>query len=187
MWLFSKPFPSTNTDEIIARSDVEFDKDVSSDGKGSVRIVGKGPLTVKLFEVTGLDVDNTRLTYEAKVKTEKLDGKAYLEMWCRFPGKGEFFSRGLQMVATGDTNWMTMETPFFLKKGEKPDLVRLNLVLTGKGTVWIDGIRLLKGPPVSINKKPPVAPGVFFIRENCQDASASTDVSISVTLSPLSA
>jgi hypothetical protein len=39
-----------------------------------------------------------------------------------------------------------MQTPFFLKKGEKPERVKLNLVITGKGTAWIDGIRLIKGP-----------------------------------------
>jgi hypothetical protein len=38
------------------------------------------------------------------------------------------------------------ETPFFLKKGENPDNVKLNLVINGKGTAWIDDIRVLKGP-----------------------------------------
>ncbi len=47
---------------------------------------------------------------------------------------------------TGTTNWTTMETPFFLKKGENPDNIKLNLVIKGKGTVWIDDIRLLKAP-----------------------------------------
>jgi len=38
------------------------------------------------------------------------------------------------------------ETPFFFKKGENPDNIKLNLIIKGKGTVWIDDIRLLKGP-----------------------------------------
>jgi len=33
-----------------------------------------------------------------------------------------------------------------LKKGQKPELVKLNLVITGKGTVWIDDIKLIRGP-----------------------------------------
>jgi hypothetical protein len=86
------------------------------------------------------------LIYQAKVRTEEMVGRAYLEMWCHFPGKGEFFSRGLLSPLTGTTNWMTEETPFLLKRGEKPDLVKLNLVINGKGTAWIDDIRLLKGP-----------------------------------------
>ena len=67
-------------------------------------------------------------------------------MWCRFPGKGEFFSRGLQSPLTGTTDWTTEETAFFLKKGENPDNVKLNLVINGSGTAWIDDVRLLKGP-----------------------------------------
>jgi len=34
----------------------------------------------------------------------------------------------------------------FFKKGENPDNVTLNLVINGKGTVWIDDIHLIKAP-----------------------------------------
>jgi hypothetical protein len=99
-----------------------------------------------LYEVHNLAVEDARLIYQARVRTEGIVGQVYLEMWCHFPGKGEFFSRGLQNSLTGSNEWVTMETPFFLKKGEKPDSVKLNLVVNGKGTAWIDDIRLLKGP-----------------------------------------
>jgi hypothetical protein len=141
-----KEFPLDSVEGIIAQSDVQLDKDVSSDGHGSLKIITKEPLTVKLLEVEGINIDDARLIYEAKVKTEGLEGKAYLEMWCQFLGKGEFFSRGLQTTASGNTGWMTMETPFFLQKGEKPERIKLNLVVEGKGTVWIDHLRLIKGP-----------------------------------------
>ena len=103
------------------------------------------PTVVRLFELGDLDVENARLIYQAKLRTEGVEGKVYLEMWCHFPGKGEFFSRGLQTPLTGTTDWVTKEIPFFLKKGENPDNVKLNLVLDGKGTIWIDEIKLLKG------------------------------------------
>ncbi|MCH8120599.1 MAG: hypothetical protein IIC00_12845 [Planctomycetes bacterium] len=67
-------------------------------------------------------------------------------MWCHFPGRGEYFSKGLMNPLTGTTDWTTEEIPFLLKKGQNPDNVKLNLVIDGKGTVWIDDIRLLKGP-----------------------------------------
>jgi hypothetical protein len=41
---------------------------------------------------------------------------------------------------------VTLQIPFFLKKGEKPDYVKLNIVINGTGTVWIDDVRLLKAP-----------------------------------------
>jgi hypothetical protein len=141
-----KKFPIDSPEGIITQSGVQFDKEISSDGNGSLRIIATGPTVVRLFELGDIDIENSRLIYLAKVRTEGVEGQVYLEMWCQFPGKGEFFSRGLQTPLTGTTNWTREETPFFLKKGENPDNVRLNLVINGKGTAWIDDIRVLKGP-----------------------------------------
>ena len=102
--------------------------------------------TFRLFEVENPGVEQCVVTYRAKLKTENLTEPAYLEMWCRFPGKGEFFSRGLANAVTGSNDWASYETPFFLKKGEKPDLIKLNLVLKGAGKVWVKDVELLKGP-----------------------------------------
>jgi hypothetical protein len=141
-----KRFPVDNMQGVITQSGVQMDKEVSSDGNGSLRISAKEPITVRLFEVGDIDVENARLIYQAKVRTEGVEGQVFLEMGCHFPDKGEFFSRGLQTPLTGTTEWTTEETPFFLKKGENPDNVKLNLVVNGRGTAWIDDIRLLKGP-----------------------------------------
>ncbi len=141
-----RSFPMDSLEGIITQSGVQLDSTISNDGKGSLKITAMEPTVFRLFEINSIDVDNARLIYRAKVRTEGIEGQAYLEMWCRFPGKGEFFSRGLQSPLTGTTNWTTEETPFFLKKGEKPDLVKLNLVINGKGTAWIDDVHLLKGP-----------------------------------------
>jgi hypothetical protein len=141
-----KRFPVDTMEGIITQSGVQIDKAVSSDGNGSLRITSTEPMVVRLFEVGDIDVENARLIYQAKVRTEGVEGKVYLEMWCHFVGKGEFFSRGLQTPLTGTTGWTTEETPFFLQKGENPDNVKLNLVIDGKGTAWIDDIHLLKGP-----------------------------------------
>jgi hypothetical protein len=141
-----KKFPIDSLEGIITQSGVQFDKEVSSDGNGSLKMVATEPTVVRLFELGDIDVENARLIYQAKVRTEGVEGQVYLEMWCHFLGKGEFFSRGLQTPLTGTTNWTTEETPFFLKKGENPDNVKLNLVINGKGTAWIDDIRVLKSP-----------------------------------------
>jgi hypothetical protein len=65
-------------------------------------------------------------------------------MWCQFSGKGEFFSRDLSSPLTGTTDWSSEETRFFLKKRENPDNVKINLVVEGVGTVWIDDVHLLE-------------------------------------------
>jgi len=141
-----KRYPLDNLDGIISQSGVEVDKAVSSDGQGSLRVTTTGPTVVRLFEIGDLEVENARLIYQARVRTKDVEGQVYLEMWCHFPGKGDFFSRGLQTPLTATAEWTTEETPFFLKKGDKPDRVKLNLVINGRGTAWIDDIRLLKGP-----------------------------------------
>jgi hypothetical protein len=141
-----KHYPLDSTEGIITRTNISLDKNISSDGNGSLRIVTSEPVTVKLFECGDIDVENARLIYRARLRTEDVKGQAYLEMWCRFPGKGEFFSRGLNSPLSGTAEWTAQETPFSLKKGENPDDIKLNLVINGTGTLWIDDIRLLKGP-----------------------------------------
>jgi hypothetical protein len=141
-----KQFPITSMEGIITQSEVQIDNEISSDGNGSLRVTANKPAVIRLFEIGDIDVENARLIYQARVRTENVEGQVYLEMWCHFPGKGEYFSRGLQTPLTGTTEWTTEETPFFLKKGENPDNVKLNLVIKGEGTAWIDDIRLLKGP-----------------------------------------
>jgi len=127
-------------------SDATISKDVKlTDEKAWLAECTK-PQVIRLFEVADPGIDRCMLIYRAKLKTEGLDGQAYLEMWCRFPGKGEFFSRGLQNPVTGSNDWASYETPFFLKKAESPDLVKLNLVVKGTGKIWIKDIELLKAP-----------------------------------------
>lgn len=141
-----KHYPLDSLEGIISRSGIELDTTVSSDGKGSLRVTAAAPVTVRLYETGDIPVDNARLVYQARLRTENVQGQAYLEMWCRFPGKGEFFSRALQAPLSGTAEWSSQETSFSLKEGEDPDEIKLNLVINGTGTVWIDDIRLIKGP-----------------------------------------
>jgi hypothetical protein len=131
-------------EDVVTRSGVAFDPEVTSDANGSLRLTAAGTTTFRLYELPDMDVEDTRLVYRAKIRTEGVDGRAYLEMWCSFPGMGEFFSRALHAPISGTNEWTTQETPFFLKAGENPDRVKLNLVVEGKGTVWIDDIVLAR-------------------------------------------
>ncbi len=141
-----KRYPIDSLEGVMTQSGLEIDREVSSDGNGSLRIIASEPTLVRLFETGDVDVEDARLVYQARVRAKGLEGKAYLEMWCSFQGRGEFFSRGLEAPLNGNVDWTSLETPFFLQKGENPDNVKLNFVVEGKGTVWIDDIRLVKGP-----------------------------------------
>lgn len=139
-------FPLDSLDGIITRDGIELDTAVSSDGEGSLRIRADAPRAIHLFETGDVDVDAARLTYEAQLRTEDFDGQVYLEMWCAFGDRGEFFSRALHSPLSGTNGWTHQETPFVLQPGENPTNVKLDLVLDGSGTVWIDEVRLRRGP-----------------------------------------
>jgi hypothetical protein len=141
-----KSFPINSTEGIITQLGVTLDTVISSDGKGSLKINVNQPIVIRLFEVKNVDVENARLVYKANIRAENVTGQAYLEMWCVFPGSGEFFSRSLQSPIKGTIDWSTVETPFFLQKGQKPEVIKLNIVINGKGTLWIDDITLAKSP-----------------------------------------
>ncbi len=109
-------------------------------------IESAGPVVMHLFEVKDPQIEQCLVSYRAKLKSEGLSGRAFLEMWCRFPGRGEFFSKGIHNAVSGTHDWASCETPFYLKKGEKPDLIKLNLAIEGRGNVWIKDLELLATP-----------------------------------------
>jgi hypothetical protein len=123
---------------------IQTDIHVKAEGKASVKITTRWPTTICLGEVSGLDVENAKLLYKAKVKSD-LDGTAFLEMWAHVGG-GQYFSRGMNDVVSQKTDWKIIQTPFLFQKGQRPDKVTLNLVINGKGIVWVDDIVLSKEP-----------------------------------------
>jgi hypothetical protein len=139
-------FPLNDMSGIISRSGIQIDKEISSDGKGSLKITSQGFQVVRLFETGDLDMDSCRLIYQARLRTQDFEGGVFLGMECHFAGKGDFFARDVEHPLTGTTRWTTEEVTFYLRQGENPDNVRLHLILDGKGTVWIDDVKLLKAP-----------------------------------------
>ena len=139
-----KYFPINDLTGIITQSGIEIDKSISDDGNGSIKITTSKPLVIQLYSIDDLKINDSQIIYEANVKSEGLSGQAYLEMWCVFKDKGEYFSRGFDSVISGNTDWKTIRTVFQLNKGEIPDQIKLNVVVNGVGTLWIDDIHLSK-------------------------------------------
>ena len=138
--------PVSDLTGVLTPDAVVFDGETTSDGNGALKIVATDSTTVRLFEVEDPDVENSRLVYRARLRTEGVQGHVFLEKWCRFPGLGEFFSRALHAPLSGSTDWTSQETPFFLEAGQNPDHVALNVVITGPGTVWVDEVELVSLP-----------------------------------------
>jgi hypothetical protein len=121
---------------------IETDMGVKTEGKGSIRITTKHPTTICIGEIKGLDVEDAKLVYKAKVKSD-LKGQAFLEMWT-YVGSGRYFSKGVNDPIIGRSDWKLIQTPFIFQKGQNPKRVTLNLVINGIGTVWIDDVVLSK-------------------------------------------
>ena len=142
----SLAYPLDSLDEILTTSlpgaTITLDPAESTDGAGSLRIDAEEPVTVALVEAGDLDIEGATLFYRAKLRSDDLHGRAYLEMWCAFADLGQYFSRGLDQPVEGTTDWVTVKTPFFLEGGQNPDNVRLNVVVEGTGKVWVDQLEL---------------------------------------------
>ena len=132
---------------------VSTDLVVKREGKGSIKISTPGPTNICLGVVQPLNLENARLVYQARVKSENLEGAAFLEMWCEVGG-GRYFSRGMDSTVAGTMDWQILQTPFFLQAGQKVNRVTLHIVINGKGIVWVDDVVLFKEPlhSVSIQK-----------------------------------
>jgi hypothetical protein len=131
-------------DASILGTTIQTDSDVKTEGQASVRIATRFPTTNCMGEVNGFDLENARLVYKAKVKSD-LNGSAYLEMWVHI-GNGRYFSKGLNDPVKGKSDWRSIQTPFIFQKGQNPNRITLNIVINGQGTVWIDDLVLIKAP-----------------------------------------
>src|SRR3989454_12678838 len=56
-----KHFPLDSMEGVRATTGASFDPKISADGKGSLRVEAKEPVTVPLFEVTDIGVENASL------------------------------------------------------------------------------------------------------------------------------
>ena len=102
--------------------------------------------SVRLFEVPISGPDQCIITYRCRIKTDALKSNVYPEMWRRIPGRSEFYSRGLHQQVRGSNDWASTEIPFHLKKGQFPNLLKLNLVFEGPGAVGLKNIEILATP-----------------------------------------
>jgi hypothetical protein len=53
---------------------------------------------------------------------------------------------GARPTVSGTTDWARYEITFYLKRGQRPDLIKLNLAVEGVGKVWLRNIELLQTP-----------------------------------------
>lgn len=126
--------------------ELSIDAEESVDGRGSLHVDAAEERIVRLYEILDPDVEGGRVIWTAHLKCIGIFGGAFLEMWLRFPGEGEFFSRGLDSQVGRVTDWTESQTAFLIPEGKRPDRIRLNLVVGSGGHVWVDSMRVTAHP-----------------------------------------
>ena len=117
----------------------------------AIRITGSaGPRSYPLVTVDRPGVSD-RYAVEGRVRYAGVEGTAFLELWSVFADGSRYFSRTLAATGplqsiTGSSGWRGFALPFDAAGG-RPVRLELNLVLPGRGTVWVGPLRL--GPDVS--------------------------------------
>lgn len=138
-------FTCATVDRVVAKELVTVDREASSDGDGSIMINTAEPVTVRFFEGK-LPGENCKYTYKVKMKTEKLNGDAYLTMDINYPSGGKQTVQQEARSYLSDTNdWTQMEITIS-GPNQKPASVVLNVVVDGDGTVWVDDLHLIATP-----------------------------------------
>jgi hypothetical protein len=127
---------------LLGPSDSPIVESASWDGTQLV-VRSEEAATKSLFDVPLKNLERSVITYRFKIKTDALSSAVYPEMWCRIPEKGQFFSRGLDRKVRGSNDWKEVEIPFYLQQGQQADLLHLNLVFEGRGTVRLKDIEVL--------------------------------------------
>src|SRR5438034_856908 len=106
--LFSMPQPAgpPQTIRTFSVHEMAIAQDgVRVDGN-TIRIDFTANRTVRLFDVKDPGVEQCLVTYRAEMKAEGIEGRAFLEMWCCLPCRGEFFSQGVHQAASGTSDWV---------------------------------------------------------------------------------
>lgn len=140
-------FPVNSLNRVISKFNLKLDNEVSYDGLGSIRVDSKDTTTAYIFVLYDIPVKRAKLTWEAYCKSEDLKGEAFLEMGVQISKKYrkelESYLHQSKDFLRGTTNWQKIKVEFLVLENLKVDVVQLNLIIEGEGTVWIDQVRFV--------------------------------------------
>ena len=151
-WVKSKigPPKPAGPETVVRTFSPETDRPITEDHlnqiEGGWRIETGGKRTFRLFEIREPGLDRCVVMFRADMRSRGVEQRAYLEMWCHLPGQGDFFSKGFHNAVTGDNEWANYEIPFYLKAGQRPDAIKLNVTFDGPGIVEIRNIEVTATP-----------------------------------------
>ena len=123
------------------------------------------PKTFTLLVLENPGITESQYAVTGRVRCEGVQGKGYLEMWNHFPDGSHFFSRtlaqsGLLQNLEGSCPWRPFSLPFVVApRTDRPTTLVVNVVLPGRGTVYLGGLRLAQ---YADNENPPAIAGAWW-------------------------
>lgn len=108
------------------------------------------PVTIEFLVVDQPGITASAYALRGRMRYEGVEGIGYLEMWSHFPGGSAYFSRtlaeqGVLAGLRGSSGWRDMVLPFSAAGAtDHPSRLVVNLVLPGRGKVWIGPLRLVQ-------------------------------------------
>jgi hypothetical protein len=110
----------------------------------------EGISTARALTVLTIDrpsVRGPRYVLSGQVRYEGVEGIGYLELWNHFPDGGQYFTRtlaetGPMMKLSGSSGWRTFTLPFDATGAPPPTRLVFNVVLPGKGVVYLGPLEL---------------------------------------------
>ena len=133
------------------RGAVHFDPAISFDRNGSLAVQTLSDSTLLLFALegealSGAVLENSQISFQARLRTADLVGEARIELGVRLPGDSTYRAVPDMPSLTGSTDWVLQEANFITGPGEVPDGIFLMIGVRGAGRVWIDHLKVLSTP-----------------------------------------
>jgi hypothetical protein len=122
-----------------------------------LKVEGRGqPATVTVLTIERPEVTGPRYAVTGRVRYEAVEGTGYLELWNDFPNGGQYFTRtladiGPMMKLQGTSGWRQFALPFDATGAPPPSRLVLNVVLQGRGTVYLGPLQLADVSGVQTN------------------------------------
>jgi hypothetical protein len=119
----------------------------SSDRRLEIKSATSGPSSTTVLTIERPPIKGPRYRVSGRLRYEGVEGAGYLEMWNHFPDGGQYFSRtlaeqGPMMKLQGTSGWRSFVLPFDATGAPPPTRLVVNVVLPGRGTVYLGPLEL---------------------------------------------
>jgi hypothetical protein len=121
-----------------------------------VEAASSTPSRVTVLTIEAPHITAPRYVLSGQVRYDGVEGTGYLEMWSYFPGRGQYFTRtlvdeGPMMKLRGTAGWRAFALPFDASGAPPPMRLVVNVVLEGRGTVYLSELTLRDQPRADLS------------------------------------